>query len=108
MRIASQNSLSLASAPRGGDVGLSSFLAAALVFLVISWSPFHYWDEFYYLFSALAHTPHELLAVDPSGDLFPAGFFAGKIGHLVLSGSLLRCSALAGPRSSYYRVPTPS
>jgi hypothetical protein len=84
MRIASQDSLSLASAPRGGDVGLSSFLAAALVFLVISWSPFHYWDEFFYLFSALAHPPHDLLAVDPSGELFPAGFISGKIGHLVL------------------------
>jgi len=68
--------------------GLWSFVTASTVFLLLSWNSFHYWDEFFYLFAALAHSPRELVRLDalatlgPSG--FPTGYFTSKIGHVVL------------------------
>jgi hypothetical protein len=73
-------------------------LVAALLFLLLSWSPYHYWDEFFYLFSAAAHTPRELIRFEPTQTLFPNGFFTGKIGHVVLLRVLL--DALGPGRTS--------
>ena len=64
-------------------------LLAAALFLLVSWTPDHYWDEFFYLFSAAAHSPRELVRFEPHQTLFPNGFFTGKIGHVVLLHLLL-------------------
>ncbi len=50
------------------------------VFLLLSWSDGHYWDEFYYLYSALAHSPAELLRFEVQTQHFPTGFFSEKLG----------------------------
>ena len=57
------------------------FLLTAIVFLLISLSPYHYWDEYYYLFSVLHHSPGELLEFKTG--VFPEGFFLGKIGFVI-------------------------
>src|SRR3954471_8934588 len=64
-------------------------VAAALAFLLISWTPRHHWDEFFYLFSAMAHSPRELVQYETRLAIFPDGFFSGKIGHVVLLRLLL-------------------
>lgn len=64
-------------------------LAAAL-FLALAWTPRHHWDEYFYLFSALEHSPRALIALESEGGLFPSGFFSGKIGHIVLLKLLIR------------------
>jgi hypothetical protein len=79
-------------------------LLAAVLFLLVSWSPEHYWDEFFYLFSAVAHTPRELIRFEPTQTLFPNGFFTGKIGHVMLLRWLLE--ALGPGRSSLIVIQT--
>lgn len=64
-------------------------LAAAL-FLALAWTPRHHWDEYFYLFSALEHSPRALIALESESGLFPGGFFSGKIGHIVLLKLLIR------------------
>jgi hypothetical protein len=66
----------------------------AAAFLVLGWSSHRYWDEFFYLFSAARFTPRELMRLDAAVDLFPSGYFSGKIGHVALLHAL---SALTGP-----------
>jgi hypothetical protein len=85
-------------AQRSSDWTTAAALLAAVLFLLLSWSPYHYWDEFFYLFSAAAHTPRELIRFEPTQTLFPNGFFTGKIGHVVLLRLLL--DALGPGRTS--------
>lgn len=59
-------------------------VAAAAAFLAMSWTAHHYWDEFFYLYSSARYTPRQLLQLDAAIDLFPQGYFSGKIGHVVL------------------------
>ena len=65
-------------------------VAAGLSFLLISWSPYHHWDEFFYLFSAMVHSPRELVRYEAGLAIFPNGFFSGKIAHVVLLRLLLK------------------
>jgi hypothetical protein len=58
--------------------------AAAAGFLLLSWTAHRYWDEFFYLYSSTTFTPRELMRLDVTTDLFPQGYFSGKIGHVVL------------------------
>jgi len=44
--------------------GLWSIVTASTAFLLLSWNAFHYWDEFFYLFAAWAHSPSELARLD--------------------------------------------
>ena len=69
-------------------------LIVAGAFLVLGWSSHRYWDEFFYLFSAARFTPRELMRLDATIDMFPPGFFSGKIGHVAVLHAL---SALTGP-----------
>jgi hypothetical protein len=57
---------------------------AATGFLLLSWTAHRYWDEFFYLYSSTTFTPRELMRLDVTADLFPQGYFSGKIGHIVL------------------------
>jgi hypothetical protein len=68
-------------------VPLAAFAVAA--FLLLGWSRNHYWDEYFYLYSALAHSPRELIGLEHESGLFPVGFFSGKIGHVVLLEGLI-------------------
>jgi hypothetical protein len=67
----------------------AALLAAATLFLLVSWSPHHHWDEFFYLFSAATHTPRQLVHFEAHQSIFTNGFFSGKIGHVVLLRLLL-------------------
>lgn len=71
----------------------SILLLLAVLFLVLSFSPCHYWDEYFYLFSVLRHSPHELLKWEAgllNDGIFPLGYFSGKLGFLVLLRALVR------------------
>jgi hypothetical protein len=68
---------------------VAASLAAATLFLLVSWSPHHHWDEFFYLFSAAVHTPRQLVHFETHQNIFTNGFFSGKIGHVVLLRLLL-------------------
>ena len=57
---------------------------AIAVFLLLSWTDDHYWDEFFYLYSVLAHSPGELLRFEVQTQHLPPGFFSEKLGHVVL------------------------
>ena len=46
---------------------------AIAVFLLLSWSDDHYWDEFFYLYSALAHSPGRAAAVRGPDPASPPG-----------------------------------
>jgi hypothetical protein len=77
-------------------------IAAGLAFLLISWSPYHHWDEFFYLFSAMAHTPRDLVRYEAGLGIFPNGFFSGKIAHVVLLRLLLK--GLGAGRGSLFVI----
>lgn len=60
-------------------------LVLLLLFLLISSSSLHYWDEYFYIYSVKMHEPFELLTMETSlGGFFPPGFFAGKVGFIYL------------------------
>ncbi|MDW7772676.1 MAG: glycosyltransferase family 39 protein [Desulfobulbaceae bacterium] len=74
----------------GRDVSLPSFswfffLLAGGVFLLISFTSYHYWDEYYYLYSVGSFSLPELLSLEPGlgKGLFPQAFFSTKIGFVV-------------------------
>jgi 4-amino-4-deoxy-L-arabinose transferase-like glycosyltransferase len=75
---------------RRGALGIAVLIAA---FLLLSWSDGHYWDEYYYLYSTLIHTPAELLRFESGTQHFPPGFFSEKLGHVFL---LERLTAILG------------
>jgi Dolichyl-phosphate-mannose-protein mannosyltransferase len=59
-------------------------VVAVAVFLGLSWSDGHYWDEYFYLYSVFAHSPAELVRFEVQSAIFPVGFFSEKIGHVAL------------------------
>jgi hypothetical protein len=61
---------------------------ALVLFLALSWSDDHFWDEFFYLYSVRFHSIPELVRFESVSRLFPAGFFSQKLGHLVLLSGL--------------------
>lgn len=61
-----------------------SAILAVTLFLVLGWNDRHYWDEYFYLFSAYTHSPTELVHYEQHSTLFPAGFFSEKIGHVAI------------------------
>lgn len=57
------------------------------LFLGLTLSPFHHWDEFFYLYAMANHTPGELLSIESGladAGLFSNGYFAVKISFLAL------------------------
>ncbi len=57
------------------------FVALALLYLAIGLSPYHYWDEYFYLYSVFINEPATLFALEPKlGGFFPSGFFTAKPG----------------------------
>src|SRR3954464_6003170 len=68
---------------------VAAILAGAIVlFLVLSWSDDHFWDEFFYIYSVRFHSLPELVRFERVSRLFPAGFFSEKLGHLALLSGL--------------------
>jgi hypothetical protein len=65
-------------------------IAAVILFAALGWSNAHHWDEYFYLFSSLMHSPSELLRYEMQTAIFPPGFFTEKIGHVLLLRFLLR------------------
>ncbi len=63
-------------------------IVIVIVFLALSWSDEHYWDEFFYLYSARFHSPVSLIHYETVSQLFPSGFFSEKLGHLLLLSGL--------------------
>lgn len=70
------------------DSSLQRILIAVgitVAFVLLAWNPLHYWDEYFYLYSVLAHEPASLVAMEAGlGGLFPAGFFSGKLGFIYM------------------------
>lgn len=73
----------------GQDASLPFFpavfmLLAGVLFLAIAYAPYHYWDEYYYLYSVSSFSLSELLKLEPGlgKGLFPQAFFSTKIGFV--------------------------
>jgi hypothetical protein len=64
-------------------------LAAAVTFLLVSYTADHHWDEYYYLYTLSQHTPAELLDLDASGTVMAPGYFTLKAGFVVFLHSLV-------------------
>ncbi len=62
------------------------------VFLSISYSPIHHWDEYFYLYTVNHFSLTELLQVEPdlALGLFPQAFFSAKIAFVSLLYFLIR------------------
>lgn len=59
--------------------------ALLLLFLLISSTSLHYWDEYFYIYSVKLHEPGALLSMEKNLlGFFPPGFFAGKVGFIYL------------------------
>jgi hypothetical protein len=58
----------------------------SILFLMISYTPYHYWDEFYYIYTLNYHSLTETILKenDLSAGLFPKGFFSSKIGSMLI------------------------
>jgi hypothetical protein len=65
-------------------------LGAVILFAVLGWSNAHHWDEYFYLFSSLMHSPSKLLRYEMETAIFPPGFFTEKIGQVLLLRFLIR------------------
>ncbi len=58
-------------------------LGLILIFLLVSSSSLHYWDEYFYIYSVSMHEPAELLSMEAGlAGIFPPGFFAAKVGFV--------------------------
>jgi 4-amino-4-deoxy-L-arabinose transferase-like glycosyltransferase len=64
-------------------------LAAAGVFLLVSYTADHHWDEYYYLYSVSHHTLSELLVLDATGTVMAPGYFTLKAGFVVFLNTLV-------------------
>jgi hypothetical protein len=62
------------------------FIVISILFLIISYTPYHYWDEFYYIYTLNYHSLAETIVKenDLSAGLFPKGFFTSKIGSMLI------------------------
>lgn len=62
------------------------FVLISILFLIISFTPYHHWDESYYLYTLNYHSLTELLLHENelSAGLFPKGFFTSKIGSMLI------------------------
>jgi hypothetical protein len=68
--------------PAVAEWGLA--LVAFALLALLGWKAGHHWDEYFYLYSSYLHSPAELIRYELASAVFPAGFFTGKIGHVVL------------------------
>lgn len=61
-----------------------ALLFACILFLGLAYSPYHYWDEYYYLYSVGNFSLPDLLRLEPGlgRGLFPQAFFSTKIGFV--------------------------
>ena len=62
------------------------FIVISILFLIISYTPYHYWDEFYYIYTLNYHSLTETILKenDLSAGLFPKGFFTSKIASMLI------------------------
>ena len=62
------------------------FIIISILFLIISYTPYHHWDEFYYLYTLNYHSLTELILKenDLCAGLFTKGFFTSKIGSILI------------------------
>ncbi len=68
------------------------FCLISILFLVISYTPYHHWDEIYYIYTLSQHSLTELLTKENelSAGLFPRGFFSSKIGSMFIIWQLVQ------------------
>ena len=60
-------------------------LVLVLIFLLVSSSSLHYWDEYFYIYSVKLHEPSALLIMEKDlTGFFPPGFFSAKVGFIYL------------------------
>lgn len=78
---------------RTGSVAIA---LAAAAFCILSYSPEHYWDEYFYLYSTWQHPVRALLDMEAglADGLFPNGFFSGKLAFVAMLRGLV---TLTGP-----------
>jgi hypothetical protein len=63
---------------------------AVISFLLASFTPNHYWDEYFYLYSVRHHSPLALLTMESGlSGLFPYGFFTAKLGFITFLWALV-------------------
>ncbi len=75
----------LHSAYAGVKLPSWAWLLCIVLYLLIGLSPYHYWDEYFYLYSVYMNEPATLMALELDlGGFFPAGFFSGKAGLVFL------------------------
>ena len=62
------------------------FILISILFLIISYTPYHHWDESYYLYTLNYHSLTELISKenDLGAGLFTKGFFTSKIGSMLI------------------------
>ncbi|MCL5998041.1 MAG: glycosyltransferase family 39 protein [Chloroflexi bacterium] len=64
-----------------------------LAYLLISNTPYHYWDEWFYLYSMLHRSPREMMDLEldlAKYNLFPGGFYSSRVGFLFFLQALIR------------------
>lgn len=61
-------------------------IVISILFLIISYTPYHYWDEFYYIYTLNYYSLSETILKenDLSAGLFPKGFFTSKIASMLI------------------------
>lgn len=66
------------------------FPVVALLFLVVSYAPYHHWDEYFYVYSSGFFSLSDLLAMETglARGLFPPAFFSAKIGFVAFLDTL--------------------
>jgi len=74
----------------GNKAGL--LILFPILFLALSYSPYHYWDESFYLYTLNYHSLTETISKenDLSAGLFPRGFFSSKIGSMIIISLLIK------------------
>lgn len=79
----------------GGNDGLQPlplfwFPLAAILFLVVSYAPYHHWDEYFYVYSTGFFSLENLLRIETglAKGLFPPAFFSSKIGFIAFLDTL--------------------
>jgi hypothetical protein len=70
--------------------GIGLFIVVSILFLMIGYTPYHHWDEFYYLYTLKYHTLADLIAKGNDLRLFPPDFFTSKIGSILIMWGLIQ------------------